>query len=73
MRTPALILGILLLVAGGLISAGMFSFTDTKEVLKIGDASLKVSKESKPDRTLGYVLLGAGALVIAVGALAKKR
>lgn len=73
MRTPALILGILLLVAGGLISAGMFSFTDTKEVLKIGDASLKVSKEKKPDRTLGFILLGVGAVVTVVGAMAKKR
>jgi hypothetical protein len=73
MRTPALILGILLLVAGGLISAGMFSFTDTKEVLKIGDASLKVSKEKKPDQTLGFVLLGLGAVVTVVGAMAKKR
>ena len=73
MRTPALILGILLLVAGGLISAGMFSFTDTKEVLKIGDASLKVSKEKKPDQTLGFVLLGLGAIVTVVGAMAKKR
>lgn len=73
MRTPALIVGILLLVFGGLISAGMFSFTDTKEVLKIGDASLKVTQEKTPDRTLGYVLLGVGALVTVVGAVSKKR
>lgn len=73
MRTFALVLGLLLLVAGGLVSAGLFSFTDTREVLKIGDASLKVSKQKKPDRSLGYVLLGAGAVVIAIGAAAKKR
>lgn len=73
MRVPALVVGILLLIAGGLISAGMFSFTDTKEVLKIGDASLKVSQQKTPDRTLGYVLLGVGALVTVAGALSKKR
>jgi hypothetical protein len=73
MRVPALVVGIILLVVGGLISAGMFSFTDTKEVLKIGDASLKVSQQKTPDRTLGYVLLGVGALVTVVGAVSKKR
>ena len=51
----------------------MFRFTDTREVLRIGDASLKVSKEKTPDRTLGYVLLAVGAAVTVVGAMAKKR
>ena len=73
MRIPALVIGLLLLVAGGLVAAGMFRFTDTREVLRIGDASLKVSKEKTPDRTLGYVLLAVGAAVTVVGAMAKKR
>jgi hypothetical protein len=73
MRTPALIIGILLLIAGGLVSAGMFSFSDTKEVLKVGDASLSVTQQKTPDRTLGYVLLAVGAVVTVVGAMAKKR
>jgi hypothetical protein len=73
MRIPALVIGLLLLIAGGLVVAGMFSFTDTKEVLRIGDASLKVSQEKKPDRTLGYVLLAVGAAVTVAGAMAKKR
>jgi hypothetical protein len=73
MRTPALIIGILLLIAGGLVSAGLFSFSDTKEVLKVGDASLSVTQQKTPDRTLGYVLLAVGAVVTVVGAMAKKR
>jgi hypothetical protein len=73
MRIPALVIGLLLLIAGGLVATGMFSFTDTKEVLRIGDASLKVSQEKKPDRTLGYVLLAVGAAVTVAGAMAKKR
>jgi hypothetical protein len=73
MRTPALVIGILLLIVGGLISAGVFSFTDTREVLRIGDASLEVSQQKKPDRTLGYVLLAVGAVVTVLGAVSKKR
>ena len=73
MRTPALVVGVLLLVAGGLISAGMLSVPDKKEVLRIGDASISVTEQKRPDRTLGYVLLGVGALVTVIGAVAKKR
>lgn len=73
MRTPALIIGILLLVAGGLVAAGLVSFADTKEVLKVGDASLSVTQQKTPDRTLGYVLLAVGAVVTVVGAMATKR
>lgn len=73
MRTPALFIGILLLVAGGLISAGVISFSDRKELLSVGDASISVSQQKTPDRTLGYVLLAIGAVVIVVGAASKKR
>ena len=73
MRTPALIIGVLLLIAGGLISAGMISVADKKEVLSIGDASISVTEQKRPDRTLGYVLLGIGAVLTVVGAVAKKR
>jgi hypothetical protein len=73
MKTAALVLGVLLLIGGGLISAGMLSVPDKKEVLRIGDASLSVTQDKKPDRTLGYVLLGVGAALLAFGALSKKR
>ncbi len=73
MRKPALIIGILLLIAGGLIAAGVFTFSDTKEVIRIGDASLSVTQQKSPDRNIGYVLLALGAVGIAVGVLGKKR
>jgi hypothetical protein len=73
MRKPALIIGVLLLVAGGLISAGMLSIPDKKEILSVGDASLSVTQQKKPDRTLGYVLLALGAVGVIVGVAGKKR
>lgn len=73
MRTPALVIGILLLIAGGLISAGVIRFSDTKEVLRVGDASLSVTQQKSPDRNIGFALLAIGAVVTVVGAIAKKR
>lgn len=73
MKTVSLVLGVLLLIGGGLISAGMLSVPDRKEVLRVGDAALSVTQNRKPDRTVGYVLLGAGALLVAFGAFARKR
>jgi hypothetical protein len=72
MRTPALIIGILLLVVGGLISAGIFSFTKQSTVAKLGPLEITASEQKKPAPILGYVLLGAGALVLVIGASSKK-
>ena len=41
--------------------------------MSIGDASISVTEQKRPDRTLGYVLLGIGAVVTVIGAVAKKR
>jgi hypothetical protein len=72
MRTPALIVGILLLIVGGLISAGVFSFTKQSTVAKLGPLEITASEQKKPAPVLGYVLLGAGVLVLAFGAASKK-
>ena len=69
----ALILGVLLLIAGGLVASGMFSYQDKEEVLRVGDASLSVTKDKKPDRNLGYGLLVLGAVLTVVGLVVKKR
>jgi hypothetical protein len=50
----------------------MLSLPREKEVLRLGDASLSVTQERKPDARLGYGLLLAGAVVGAIG-LARKR
>ncbi len=72
MRTPALVIGILLLIVGGLISAGIFSFTKQETVAKLGPLEITASQQKKPAPVLGYVLLGAGVLVLAFGAASKK-
>jgi hypothetical protein len=72
MRTPVLIVGIVLLILGGLISAGVFSFTKQSTVAKLGPLEITASEKKKPAPVLGYILLGAGVLVLAFGAMPRK-
>jgi hypothetical protein len=72
MRSPALIIGIILLIVGGLISAGVFSFTSEKQVAKLGPLEVTSTEQKKPPLNLGYILLGIGAIVVVAGAIAKK-
>lgn len=72
MRTPALVIGILLLVAGGLISAGIVSIDKQETVAKIGPLEVTTTEQKKPAPMVGYVLLGLGALLVVAGIAAKK-
>ena len=72
MRTPALIAGILMLIAGGLISAGVVSFPQQEIVAKLGPLEVTTTAQKKPAPLLGYVLLGVGAMLVVVGLRAKK-
>ena len=72
MRKPALIIGILLLIAGALVSAGLFSFQSTKTVADIGPIKIKTTETKKPSLNVGYLLLGLGAIVVVAGAVSKK-
>jgi len=72
MRTPALIIGILLIVAGGLISAGVFSFNKEETVAKLGPLEVTATHQKKPAPMIGYILLGAGGLLVVIGLVAKK-
>ncbi len=72
MRMTALIVGLLLLIAGALIASGTYTYTQDKEVLKIGDASLSVKQEKTLPKGLGYGLLAAGAAALALAATSKK-
>ncbi|KFN44120.1 hypothetical protein [Arenimonas oryziterrae] len=72
MRKPALIVGILLLIAGALIAAGVFKIQTTEKVADIGPIEISKTDTKKPPLNLGYILLGVGALVVVVGAVAKK-
>lgn len=72
MRNPMLIIGVILLLVGALISAGVFSFTSQKQVAKLGPLEITSTQQKKPPLNLGYILLGIGAIVVVAGAVAKK-
>ncbi|WP_428421205.1 hypothetical protein [Methylibium sp.] len=72
MRTPALIVGILLLIVGGLISTGVLSFDRQETVAKLGPLEITTTDQKKPAPVVGYLLLGVGALVLIVGLAGKK-
>ena len=72
MRTPALVIGVLLLIVGGLIAAGVFSFSKQQTVAKLGPMEITTTEQKKPAPILGYVFLGAGALVLVFGAASRK-
>mgnify|MGYP006209543945 CR=1 FL=1 len=71
MRMPAIIIGVILLVIGGLITAGVFKY-DSKETAELGPIELSVTKEKSPPINLGWILLGAGAVAVVIGAVSKK-
>lgn len=72
MRIPALIIGFLLLIAGSLIALGVVSFSEKETVAKLGPMELTTTTQSKPAPVLGYVLLGAGTLVLVLGFASRK-
>jgi hypothetical protein len=72
MRTPALVIGVLLLIIGGLITAGVFKFQTTEKVADIGPIEITKTDTKTPPINLGWVLLGAGAVAVVIGAVSKK-
>jgi hypothetical protein len=72
MRTPALVIGVLLLIIGGLITAGVFKFQTTEKVADIGPIEITKTDTKTPPINLGWVLLGAGAIAVVIGAVSKK-
>lgn len=72
MRTPALVIGVILLIAGGLIAAGVFKFQTTEKVADIGPIEISKTDTKTPPINLGWILLGAGAVAVVIGAVSKK-
>lgn len=72
MRMPALIIGVILLVVGGLIASGVFKFQTTEKVADIGPIEISKTDTKTPPLNLGWILLGAGAVAVVVGAVSKK-
>jgi hypothetical protein len=73
MRTPLMIIGIILLAIGGLMAAGVFRYTDTKKVIDAGPLQVESTKERTAPANWGYLLLAGGAVVLVVGAVAGKK
>ena len=72
MRTPALVIGVLLLIIGGLITAGVFKFQTTEKVADIGPIEISKTDTKTPPINLGWILLGAGAVAVVIGVASKK-
>lgn len=79
MRNALLIVGLLLLIGGGLVFAGVISLAGKDEVLRVGDTSVAVSRQGievsdqgERGRTLGIVLMVVGAIGVGAGALRRK-
>jgi len=72
MRTPALVIGVILLILGGLIAAGVFKFQTTEKVADIGPIEISKTDTKTPPLNLGWILLGAGAVAVVIGAVSKK-
>jgi|GEM_PF-6292314 len=71
MRMPALILGVILLIVGGLIAAGMLRY-DGEDKAEFGPVKFSLTREKTPPANLGWVLVGVGALALVVGVASKK-
>lgn len=72
MRKPMIVLGLLMLVAGGLIAAEVFKFETSEKVADIGPIEITKTDTKAPPVNLGWILLGAGALALVVGVASKK-
>ncbi len=66
---PALLIGILLIVAGaGALGYGSFSYTEKETVFKIGELEATTEQEkSLPLKPIGLGLIGAGVLLMVFG------
>ncbi len=73
MRTPMIIIGVIMLALGGLIAAGVFKYTDTRNVIDAGPLKVQATEEKTLPLNWGYLLLAGGAVVLVIGAVAGKK
>jgi hypothetical protein len=72
MRTPAMIIGAIMLVVGLFIAGGKLFYKDTDKVVDFGKVEVTATHDKKAPVNWGYILIGAGAIALVVGAVAKK-
>lgn len=80
MRNLLLGIGIVLLIAGGLVFGGVIDLGSKDEVLRIGDASVEVGEgrisvtdRGERNRNIGIALLVVGGIGVVAGAMSRKR
>ncbi len=79
MRSALLVIGLICLVTGGLLLGGVINLGSDKEVLRIGDTAIDVSKDGikvsdrgRDNRNLGIGLLVVGGIGVLGAALKRK-
>jgi isopentenyl diphosphate isomerase/L-lactate dehydrogenase-like FMN-dependent dehydrogenase len=73
MQKGLLIIGVLLVVAGLLVTTGNMKYRDTDKVADFGAVEIEATRDKKAPLNWGYALIGAGALVLVGGAVARRR
>jgi hypothetical protein len=73
MRTPAFIIGALLVAVGLFIAAGKMFYKDTDKVIDIGSLEVSATHEKRAPLNWGYLLIGGGAVLLAIGAVTKAK
>lgn len=70
---PAMLIGILLIVAGaGALAYGTLTYTEEETVFKIGELQATHQDEKAlPLKPIGLGLIGAGVLLMVIGGLRK--
>lgn len=80
MRNLLLGIGIVLIIAGGLVFGGVIDLGSKDEVLRIGDAAVEVGEgrisvtdRGNTNRNIGIALLVVGGVGVVAGAMSRKR
>lgn len=73
MQKALLVIGVLLVVAGLLVTTGNMKYRDTDKVADFGSVELEATRDKKAPLNWGYALIGAGALVLVGGVIARRR
>jgi hypothetical protein len=72
MHKALLVLGSLMVVVGLLIASGMLNYRDTDKVADFGSLEIEATREKEAPLNWGYLLLGAGAVVLVAGAVMRR-
>jgi len=72
MNKALLILGALMVVAGLLVAGGVMKYQDKDKVVDFGSLEIEATREKEAPLNWGYMLLGAGAVVLVAGAVMRR-